>query len=445
MNTENSKVVNVMSWLILIILALLPFHAFLSVWFSSIIGHYTLLRLWKEVLLIFLSAGAGYILAKDKILRIAAMNSLLIRLTVIYIILTVVWGVAAYAFNKVTLKALGFGFIVNLRFLIFFLIVWAVASKSSLLKRLWLKFLIIPATLVIFFGILQRIVFPYDFLKHFGYGPNTIYPYETINHNINYPRIMSTLRGANPLGVYLILILTALASAAIKFKRNRSWSGVLLITGMIVLVCTYSRAAWIGVILSLFSFGLMSLKRVKVERLLLPAFIVLLISAVALIVILHNNTTFENIFFHTQKHSAVQANSDQGHIAAFKNGIRDVVSEPIGRGIGTAGPASVYNNNNVRIAENYYLQIAQEIGWAGMILFIAINYLVACELWFRRDDMLARILLASLIGISFVNFLSHAWTDDTISYLWWGLAGIALAPIITDRQKAHGKKIKAKS
>jgi hypothetical protein len=445
MNTENSKVVNVMSWLILIILALLPFHAFLSVWFSSIIGHYTLLRLWKEVLLIFLSAGAGYILAKDKILRIAAMNSLLIRLTVIYIILTVVWGVAAYAFNKVTLKALGFGFIVNLRFLIFFLIVWTVASKSSLLKRLWLKFLIIPATLVIFFGILQRIVFPYDFLKHFGYGPNTIYPYETINHNINYPRIMSTLRGANPLGVYLILILTALASAAIKFKRNRSWSGVLLITGMIVLVCTYSRAAWIGVILSLFSFGLMSLKRVKVERLLLPAFIVLLISAVILVVILQNNTTFENIFFHTQKHSAVQANSDQGHIAAFKNGIRDVVSEPIGRGIGTAGPASVYNNNNVRIAENYYLQIAQEIGWAGMILFIAINYLVACELWFRRDDMLARILLASLIGISFVNFLSHAWTDDTISYLWWGLAGIALAPIITDRQKAHGKKIKAKS
>jgi hypothetical protein len=445
MNTENSKVVNVMSWLILIILALLPFHAFLSVWFSSIIGHYTLLRLWKEVLLIFLSAGTVYILAKDKILRIAAMNSLLVRLTVIYIILTVVWGVAAYALNKVTLKALGFGFIVNIRFLIFFLIVWAVASKSSLLKRLWLKFLIIPATLVIFFGILQRIVFPYDFLKHFGYGPNTIYPYETINHNINYPRIMSTLRGANPLGVYLILILTALASAAIKFKRNRSWSGVLLITGMIVLVCTYSRAAWIGVILSLFSFGLMSLKRVKVERLLLPAFIVLLISAVILVVILQNNTTFENIFFHTQKHSAVQANSDQGHIAAFKNGIRDVVSEPIGRGIGTAGPASVYNNNNVRIAENYYLQIAQEIGWAGMILFIAINYLVACELWFRRDDMLPRVLLASLIGISFVNFLSHAWTDDTISYLWWGLAGIALAPIITDRQKAHGKKIKAKS
>jgi hypothetical protein len=445
MNTENSKVVNVMSWLILIILALLPFHAFLSVWFSSIIGHYTLLRLWKEVLLIFLSAGAGYILAKDKILRIAAMNSLLVRLTVIYIILTVVWGVAAYAFNKVTLKALGFGFIVNLRFLIFFLIVWAVASKSSLLKRLWLKFLIIPATLVIFFGILQRIVFPYDFLKHFGYGPNTIYPYETINHNINYPRIMSTLRGANPLGVYLILILTALAAVVIKFKRNRLWIGALLITGMIVLVCTYSRAAWIGVILSLFSFGLMSLKRIKVERLLLPAFIVLLISAVALIVILHNNTTFENIFFHTQKHSAVQANSDQGHIAAFKNGIRDVAHEPLGRGVGTAGPASVYNNNNVRIAENYYLQIAQEIGWAGMILFIAINYLVACELWFRRDDMLPRVLLASLIGISFVNFLSHAWTDDTISYLWWGLAGIALAPIITDRQKAHGKKIKAKS
>jgi hypothetical protein len=63
----------------------------------------------------------------------------------------------------------------------------------------------------------------------------------------------------------------------------------------------------------------------------------------------------------------------------------------------------------------------------------------------RRRELLSQILFASLIGITFINFLSHAWTDDTLAYLWWGLAGIALAPIITDRQKAHGKTHKAKS
>jgi O-antigen ligase len=121
------------------------------------------------------------------------------------------------------------------------------------------------------------------------------------------------------------------------------------------------------------------------------------------------------------------------------------VNEPLGRGVGTAGPASVYNNNNVRISENYFLQVAQETGWAGLILFIAINYLIVCELWRRRNEVLARILLASLAGITFINLLSHAWTDDTLAYLWWGLTGIALAPIITGGQKAHGKKQKAKS
>jgi hypothetical protein len=444
MSPPDSKVVKVMSWLILITLALLPFHAFLTVWFSSLIGHYILLRLWKEAILIFLLAGAIYILVKDKILRGITTRTLLVKLIVIYIILTIVWGIAAYALNKVTLKALGFGLIINLRFLVFYLVVWIAASKSPLLKRLWMKFLLVPAGIVIIFGILQRIILPYDFLKHFGYGQKTIFPYETINHNVHYPRVMSTLRGANPLGAYLVLVLTALAALAIKFKRHRLWSVALFGAGAIVLVCTYSRAAWIGAVLSLFSLGIMSLKRGLIERLLLPAAIVLLILVVALVAVLRNNVAFENIFFHTQTNSAVKTTSDQGHLSAFKNAFRDVVHEPLGRGVGTAGPASEYNTG-VRIAENYYLQIAQEIGWAGMILFIAINYLVACELWFRRDDILARILLASLVGISFVNLLSHAWTDDTLSYLWWGLAGITLAPIIADRQKSHGKKIKAKS
>jgi hypothetical protein len=80
-----------------------------------------------------------------------------------------------------------------------------------------------------------------------------------------------------------------------------------------------------------------------------------------------------------------------------------------------------------------------------MILFIAINYLVACELWYRRNSLLARVLLASFVGITFVNLLSHAWADDTLAYLWWGLAGLAIAPIIADRQKAHGKSYKTKS
>jgi uncharacterized membrane protein YuzA (DUF378 family) len=58
------------------------------------------------------------------------------------------------------------------------------------------------------------------------------------------------------------------------------------------------------------------------------------------------------------------------------------------------------------------------------------------------DDDLAAALLAGLIGLTFVNMLSHAWADDTLSYLFWGLTGIALYPAILDvrRHKQDGQK-----
>src|SRR5947207_2227126 len=58
-----------MSWLIAFIFVLLPFHAFLTVWLASFTGHYILLRLWKEFLLLFLALGASYLLVKDAALR----------------------------------------------------------------------------------------------------------------------------------------------------------------------------------------------------------------------------------------------------------------------------------------------------------------------------------------------------------------------------------------
>jgi O-antigen ligase len=256
---------------------------------------------------------------------------------------------------------------------------------------------------------------------------------------------MSTMRGANPLGAYLTLITTVLAGLLLKNKKRRLEGSILLLGTILVLIFSYSRSAWIGAAMSLAALGFMSLSAAQIKRIAFPFIGAFLIIGIVAVFSYRHNPTFENIFFHTQTNSDIKTTSDQGHLTAFKNGVHDLWNEPLGRGIGTAGPASVYNRNNVRISENYYLQIAQETGWIGLILFIAINYLVACELWLKRDDLLARILLASLIGITFINLLSHAWTDDTLAYLWWGLAGIALTPILTDRQKTHGKKIKAKS
>lgn len=438
------KIVNpsTLSWIVVIILVLVPFHAFLTVWLASAVGHYTLLRLWSEILLVVLAVGAAYLLKNDAGLRQKLLHWRLAQLIALYCLLTLLWGAVAYSANQVTLKALGYGLVVNLRFLIFFLAVWAIASKSPKLRSVWPKVLLIPASIVILVGLLQRLVLPYDVLKHFGYNSGTIFPYEDINHNIHYPRIMSTLRGANPLGTYMVLIASTTAALWMKSKKQRQLWPILGFGSGMVLVFSYSRGAWVGTVLSLAFLAWLNLKGEQLKKVMLAGATALVIIVAILGLALRNNVTFQNLVFHTQKNSAVSATSDQGHASAFRNGLHDVAGEPLGRGPGTAGPASVYNNGKTRLAENYFMQIAQEVGWLGLALFLAINVLVAKELWQKRGDTIALALLASLAGITLVNLLSHAWADNTLAYLWWGLAGVALSTYTTSEYKTYGKKAK---
>ncbi|MEX0881563.1 MAG: O-antigen ligase family protein [Candidatus Saccharimonadales bacterium] len=432
-STTVGKLALVLSWLGALIIVILPFHAFLTVWLASAIDHYTLLRLWKEFLLIIIVAGALYLLATDDSLRRRMLSSRLTQAVEIYFLISIAWGIAAYALEEATLKALGYGLIVNLRFLIFFLAIWIIATKSQWLKKQWPKLLLIPAAIVIFIGLLQRFVLPYDVLKYFGYSSETIFPYQTINRDINYPRIMSTLRGANPLGAYLVLVLSASAIFFLKFTRRRLAWGLFGFAALAALLFSYSRGAWIGMALGAVFLGWISLKKIRTRNLALAGLILLLIVGAASTLALRNNATFQNYFFHTNDRSTVDESSNEEHISAFRNGLDDVLGEPLGRGIGTAGPASVYNENRVRIADNYFIQIAQEVGWLGLVVFLAINFLAARELWFRRSDALPGILLISFVGLTAANLVSHAWTDDTLAYIWWGLAGVCLSNNLKSR------------
>ena len=180
----------------------------------------------------------------------------------------------------------------------------------------------------------------------------------------------------------------------------------------------------------------MTLRTLNIGYRMVMVIIALLILVGVGIYLTNKSEEAQNVLFHTSDDSASARSSNADRLASLETGAKDVIHQPLGRGPGTAGPASFRNDQPPRIAENYFLQIGQEVGVIGIALFVAINVLVARELWARRKDQLAKVLLASLIGLTFVNLLSHAWTDDTISYLWWGLAGIALTPIL----KCSGKK-----
>jgi O-antigen ligase len=253
-------------------------------------------------------------------------------------------------------------------------------------------------------------------------------------------RIGSTLRGPNPFGAYLLVITSGLTVLAMKIKKTWHWIAV-IVFGLAALTClfySYSRSAYIGSVVAIgiaIVIGLY-LKKKQYAYAIAGIFgIIIIIGSVGAITLQHNSH-FEDIILHTNKNS-VAVNSDQAHRSYLNSGLHDVIHHPLGHGVGTAGPASYYNNHPARLAENYFLQIGQETGWLGLVLFLVISWFVGKALWAKRRDSLALLLLATLIGISVVNMFSYAWTDDSLSYIWWGLAGIMLAPKLPVAKKVH--------
>lgn len=411
------------------VLILIPFHAFLTVWISSGLGHYTALRLWKECVLLLAGVGALYLFAQSRQLRQAFWRDWLWRAVVVYGAVTLVWGVVAYIHGGVTAKAVMYGELLNLRPFAMLLIAWVAASHASWLYRHWQRLVLWPAAGVVAIGLLQYFVLPYDFMKHFGYSARTIWPYETIDHKTSYIRVRSTLRGANLLGGYLILVLSVLGSKLLVRKRQATILGAIIFS-LLALFVSGSRGAWLGAIAAAAVLVWLGLSNRRARRWLVVGAAMVALVCSGLVVALRHNDYVQNVVFHTDEHSTSSVSSNSAHVAFTRNALKEIATEPLGRGPGSAGPAGVYNTGHpARIAENYFLQIGQETGWVGLLLLLAIFWLLAKRLWLRRSMMLAQVLLASFVGLNVMALLMHIWTDDTVAYLFFGLSGIALAQL----------------
>lgn len=429
------------NYLVVLILVLLPFHAVFTTWAGSNFGHIDLFRIWKELLMVPLGVVAAYIVYKDPGTQKEMRQSWLAKLILIYTAIFVAYAGVAFARNWVTPEAIAFSVVTNLRFVWFLLIVWAISRVDSLIIHEWQKILFAPAALVVMFGLLQRFVLEPDFLRHFGYGPDTIPAVQTVDNKIEYRRIQSTLRGANPLGAYLVVIMTA----TVARLRRHKWLALFLAASAVLLFYTYSRSAWIGLAVSLAVFGWLQLGSRRGRRVMVVSLGLAVIVAAGLTWQLRTNDTLQNTLFHSDENSTSATSSNEARTSALTTAAVEVVRHPMGWGPGTAGPASFRNQlANPRIGENYYLQIFQEVGVIGGVLFIAILVVLVRDLLQRKRYVLAQVLIATFAGLAVINLISHAWADDTLSMLWWGMAGAAMAfPAILPKELKHEQKTKS--
>lgn len=425
--------------LLFVVLGGIVIHAPLSVWLGTLFpGGVLAIKSWKEILLLLASLLAIVIITKRHLWRELA-DDWLLRILAAYVFLHLI--LAAVLFHGATTA--GAGLLIDLRYVGFFGLLYILMKIAPWYRLRLLITAAVGAMVVMGFGVLQLFL-PADILSHIGYSQETIMPYLTVDKNPEYIRINSTLRGPNPLGAYAVIVLAMIASITVKQRYRlktaaRRWSFVAMtVATLVVLWVSYSRSALVAAavaicLVPLIAFG----RRLPRWSWVTGAVIVVLVLTAG---VLGRQTSFvDNVILHDNPGTGAAVTSNEGHVSSLVHGINRSVYEPFGAGIGSTGSASLLDGKGV-IVENQYLFVAHEAGWLGLALFLVLFVMILRRLWRGRQDWLALGVFASGIGLALIGLLLPVWADDTVSLVWWGLAGIALGTMKgDDNERTAGK------
>jgi O-antigen ligase len=197
---------------------------------------------------------------------------------------------------------------------------------------------------------------------------------------------------------------------------------------LLALFFTFSRGALLGLILSIITLlcivtGERAIAYLKKYLIFLIAFIFLVSFFIFQI---RNSAIVQDYIFHAAV-STNQEDPNEKRVTLLQDSIYEVVDQPTGYGPGTAGLVSINNPQGGVLTENYYVQIAYEVGWLGIILFVAALSVIAYQLLrFARKSPASAVLLASLVTYLFYSLLIHLWSNEAIALQWWLLTGAAL-------------------
>ena len=411
--------------ILLVIFGGIVLHAPISMGLGALWPNYSLLiKSWKEILMLVAGLITLFLLYKNK--KISLLRDPIMIAIGVYALL----HLALLFYANQGLKASLTGLVIDLRYVLFFGLVYIALHLYPNYKKLFINVGIIGAFIVVIFAVLQVFVLPYDVLKYIGYNHNTIMPYLTIDQNYDFIRINSTLRGPNPLGAYAVIVLSLIVSFISKHKFNKKKLSVIFfvilsVGCLVALWSSYSRSALIAALAVLLITALVvSFKKISIKFwVAISATLIVLIGGFFMV----RNTDFvSNVLLHNNPESSSVSSSNEGHINSLKDGFNQLIDQPLGAGIGSTGSASMFTDHP-EIIENQYLFIAHEVGWIGTALFISIVALIMFRLWKLRSDWLALSVFTSGIGLLIIGLLLPVWVDDTVSIVWWGLAAIAIS------------------
>lgn len=417
------KLLRLPYFFVLALLIYMPLHIFLSQWLSTATGGLDAWKVGKDVILaaavfisvVFVYAQEGF---KNKIFWIFA------GVTWSYFLLHMfLWQINLTGDDGPALLATAY----NCRLLGFAILGWAaaiLAGRYLSLNKVF-KIVIIISSIVCVLGVIQYNL-PKDFMEHFGYSLDRgVKPNFFIDDKPDLPRIMSTLRDPNSLGAYLILPLALLAGAWLKRPGLRMLlSGLFLLHGLALLL-TFSRSAWLGAFVAVLMVAIWHY-RTKTKQIIKKYWPFLIIGAIILfgsVFLLRDQYFVQNVIFHSDENTQL-TDSNNLHLDFAQQGIDGIKDEPIGHGPGTAGLVSI-QTDEVVLTENYFIQIAYEVGIFGLMLLFAAMFIICRELY-GKNGFYAQALLASFVGITLCALLLHTWSNEAVAAQWFLLAGLII-------------------
>ncbi len=401
---------------LVIILIVMPFHAFLSIVTAQFLSTGALLQSWKEVLVLLL-VGVWALWCISK-------RQLLLKLNDVNIVFLLIIGLSLLVtlFVHPDKTAVLFGIKTNIVAIVLFLIAQAPFDKKQFIRKNILWLVIGPAILVTALALAQSFIIPPSWLIKIGYNLTTINPTQIIDSALKFYRAFSTLGGPNQLGAYLIVPISFAIVYAIRNKQI--WLGFIALLLGTALFVTYSRSAWVGALAAVITALIIVLKGKLRVGFLLALVGIAFVGALYLPRVLTGpNSTLQYILLHGRVLERVLEGSDVDRLESFTNTTDMIVKQPFGHGLGSAGPASFKAQTPV-IPENWYLQIAYETGVIGLILYIIAFGLLLGDFLRNRKDPLAASLFAATVGILVANLFLHAWADSTLALVVFCLYGL---------------------
>ena len=339
---------------------------------------------------------------------------------VIFFVIALVWGcVNSFAFTTSVTQTL-----VHISFILFyFVVINTIRTKEQWMAMV--KLFLLSAFVVAAYGVLQNFT---------GVSSTASWIDENMFSGIEV-RVYSFFNNPNVLGEFLVL--TIPVTLAVLWGNMRpEHKGVFAVIFLCMAACmifTWSRGAWLGMILAcVIFFAIMDKRWVFLG--------ILGVMVLPLLMVLTNNTAILERFLSIGNTGDTSTAYRVSIWCAAMDMIRDFCISGIG--IGTEAFQMVYpmyalsGADFALHAHNLYLQIWVEMGVIGIVSFVFVILMVIRQTFsagittLRKTDSAAKIVIAlgaGILGFLFQGLTDYVWYNYKMLMIFWIVIALAMS------------------